>query len=415
MSKTDFDVLIIGGGPAGLSAAVELRKQGVEKVLLIEREPELGGIPRHCHHTGFGWFDLRRVLSGPSYAKYRTQLFKKSGAQSMTETSALSWCGPNSLRVTGPQGLNDISARAVLLATGCRERPRSARLVPGMRPSGIYTTGSLQQEIYLNQKKIGNRAVVIGAEHVSFSAVHSLTSSGTKVGALVDQFPIHQSYSLFKFLTTTLHRVPIFPSCKVTNIFGRERLEAIEVTNLLTGTSTRIDCDTLVFTGDWVPANELARLGGITLDGGTRGPQIDQQLRTTRAGVFAAGNLLHGADIADWAGLEGRRVARSILSYLNTKIWRESRELTISLKTPLHWISPNVLASESPETLNAVEHFSFRVKEFCREMKIIVRQGDQILHTQSFHNARPNFPYKLCGRWTSKVSVSGSEVVISAE
>ena len=419
MNKSDVDVLIIGGGPAGLSAAVELRKQGVKKVLLVEREQELGGIPRHCHHTGFGWFDLRRVLSGPAYAKYRTDLFKKSGAEYMTETSALSWSAQNSVKLTGPQGLCEISASAVLLATGCRERPRAARLIPGMRPSGIHTTGSLQQQVYLNGKTIGKKAVVVGAEHVSFSAVHTLISSGTKVVALVDQFPKHQSYSAFKFLTATLHRVPMFPSCRITNILGRDRLEAIEITDATTGTSTMIECDTLVFTGDWIPANELIRLGDIALDKGTHGPQIDLQLRTSREGVFAAGNLLHGAEIADVAGLEGRAVALPILNYLNSrqgsKNWRKTSELSISLKEPIQWISPNVVTESSQKIPSAVKHFHFRVKDFNRNLRVIVRQGNTVLHAQRFTQTKPNFPYKLSATWTEKIIEGGPRIEISAD
>src|SRR5262245_57029532 len=207
--SADVDVLIVGGGPAGLAAAEELRRLAVARVMVVERERELGGIPRHCFHTGFGWLDLRRLLSGPAYARRRAARVRRAGVEALTETSAIGWAAPTALTVTGPDGVRALSARAVLLATGCRERPRAARLVPGSRPPGVFTTGSLQQLVYLQHQRAGRRAVVVGAEHVSFSAVHTLAQSGTEVAALVTELPAHQSYALFRLATATLHRVPI--------------------------------------------------------------------------------------------------------------------------------------------------------------------------------------------------------------
>src|SRR5947207_15026573 len=163
--------VIIGGGQSGLAAAIELRRLGVGPVTVIEREREAGGIPRHSDHTGFGLRDLRAVLSGPRYAERYRELAAEAGADVVAETMVTGWEGNRRLKLTGPDGRSEIEPPAVVLATGCRERPRSARLIPGSRPAGVMTTATLQQLVHLRGEKVGRRAVVVGAEHVSFSAV----------------------------------------------------------------------------------------------------------------------------------------------------------------------------------------------------------------------------------------------------
>src|SRR5689334_6282986 len=165
----DDGPVIIGGGPAGLAAAVELRRLGIEPVTVIERELEAGGIPRHSNHTGFGLRDLRTVLTGPRYAERYRNLAEEEAVEVLTETMVTGWVGAGGLRLTGPAGRWELQPPAVILATGCRERPRSARLVPGSRPAGVMTTSTLQQLVHLKGRKVGRRAVIVGAEHVSFS------------------------------------------------------------------------------------------------------------------------------------------------------------------------------------------------------------------------------------------------------
>src|SRR5262245_57357146 len=166
--------VVVGGGPAGLAAAIELRGLGISPVTVIERERQAGGIPRHSDHTGFGIRDLRTVLSGPKYAARYRQLAEEAGVDLLAETMVTDWEGRRLLKLTGPGGRSELEPPAVILATGCRERPRSARLVPGSRPAGVMTTSTLQQLVHLRGRKVGRRAVIVGAEHVSFSAVATL-------------------------------------------------------------------------------------------------------------------------------------------------------------------------------------------------------------------------------------------------
>ncbi|MGZ5313935.1 MAG: NAD(P)/FAD-dependent oxidoreductase, partial [Solirubrobacterales bacterium] len=220
--------VIVGGGPSGLAAAIELRRRGVP-VTVIEREAEAGGIPRHSNHTGFGIRDLRRVLSGPRYARRYRELAAAAGAELVTETMVTGWEGGR-LQLTGPGGRSELGPPAVVLATGCRERPRSARLVPGSRPAGVMTTSTLQQLVYLHGARVGRRAVVVGAEHVSFSAVATRAHGGASVAGLVTELPRHQSLAAFRVGAAIRFRAPVWSRTAVTAIHGRRRVEEVELT-----------------------------------------------------------------------------------------------------------------------------------------------------------------------------------------
>jgi len=324
------DVLIVGAGPAGLSAAIELKKQGVKNILVIEREPEAGGMPRFCHHTGFGRADLWRMWSGPKYANYYRELAEKYDVEIQTTTTIMGWDtklrqSPKASEVltfTSPNGLGEIEAQVVLLATGVRERPRSARMIPGTRPQGVFTTGSLQRFVYQEQLSVGKRAVIVGAELVSLSALMTLMHAHVKCVMMTTEEASHQiefPYITMKWaIADILTRTPILTNTRVTNIFGRKRVEGIELTHA-NGQTQLVDCDTVIFTGNWIPENEMARLGGLTINPLTRGPKIDAGFHSSVEGVFAAGNLLRGVETADHCALEGIKAGNAIARYLQHK------------------------------------------------------------------------------------------------
>jgi thioredoxin reductase len=394
-----------------MAAAVELRRRRVARVLLLEREPELGGIPRDCHHPGFGWPDLRRMMSGPAYARRCAAGVRAGGAEVWTEGSATRWKGARSLQVTSPRGLFDVSARAVLLATGCRERPRAARLVPGTRPAGVLTTGALQRLVHGARQRAGRRAVVVGAEHVSFSAVHTLTASGTEVAAMITDLPRHQTYGPLAWLAAGRHGIPLFAESELARISGTSRVDGVEVRHRSTGATRSIECDTVVFTGDWIPDHELARAGGLAIDPGTRGPRVDPSHRTSVPGVFAAGNLLHGAEAAGIAALEGRTSADVILRFLEGGAGWAGAVVPVAVTRPLAWISPNALV---PAEAAPADHvFLMRVAEFRRHEVVEVRQGARLLHRERFRALVPNRSIRLGGGWTRAVEAGGDPVVVA--
>ncbi|MBI5840175.1 MAG: FAD-dependent oxidoreductase [Chloroflexi bacterium] len=323
------EVLIVGAGPAGLATAIELKKQGIRDVLVVDREPEAGGMPRFCHHTGFGRADLWRMYSGPRYARHYRELAEKMGVEVWTSTTITEWKSTSEddarsrkLSFTSPNGLGEIETQTVLLATGVRERPRSARLIPGTRPQGIFTTGSLQRFVHQEHLTVGKRAVIIGAELVSLSALMTLVHARVKCEMMVTEEAHHQiefPYVMIKWaLGDVWTRTPIIPNTRISNIFGQKRVEGIELTHA-NGQTEIVECDTVIFTGDWIPEHELARLGGLEINPVTRGPRIDAEFHSSVQGVFVAGNLLRGVEIADHCALEGMKAGKSIARYLKQR------------------------------------------------------------------------------------------------
>lgn len=244
----------------------------------------------------------------------------RAGATLRTGVTVTGWAGPLTVDTTAPTGLERITARAVVLATGARERSRSARLVPGSRPPGVYTTGELQQAVHLYRQRIGSHAVVIGDEPISHAAADTLRVAGLEVVAMVtDRAPARLAA-----LTRGGDRAPVLGRTTVTALTGRERLTGVSVRHH-DGRTATLRCDTVVFTGDWIPEHELARRAGVALDPGTRGPAYDAAHRTSEAGVFAVGNLLHGVESAGVALAEGRAVAAPVLRHLATGEWPTGR------------------------------------------------------------------------------------------
>ena len=342
VAEERVDVAIVGAGPAGLAAAAELRHRSDLTVTVLERERQAGGIPRHAQHPGFGLRDLHMSLSGPVYARRLTERAHRAGATLRCRTQVTGWSPDGALELTSPAGAGRMHARAVILATGCRERPRSARLVAGARPEGVMTTGTLQQLVYLAGRSPGQRAVVVGAEHVSFSALATLAHAGAETVAMTTELPHHQSYALFALGAGLRYRAPLLTCTAVTAIHGHRRVQAVDLTDLATDHVQSLACDTVVFTADWIPDHELAVLAGLTLDGGSAGPRVDGALRTARPGLFAAGNLLHGAETADVAALSGRHAAGAVRAYLAGAAW-PAAQVPLICEEPLHWLSPGAV------------------------------------------------------------------------
>jgi thioredoxin reductase len=414
----DVDVLVVGAGPAGLTAAAELRRLGVPRILVADREARPGGIPRHSFHTGYGLRDLRRVLSGPAYARALADTAVRSGAElrtGCTVTELQTGGDALSAVLTSASGIEEVRPAAVLLATGCRERPRPARLVPGDRPSGVLTTGELQQRVYLGGERLGGRALVVGAEHVSFSAVVTLAHAGARVVALVTEHERHQSYAAFRLGAALRWGVPVWTSTTVTRVTGAGgRLASVDVADVAdvagadSGQPRTVACDWLVFTGDWIPDHVLARSSGLALDPGTRGPTIDTSLATSAPGVFAAGNLVHAAETADVAALSGRHAARQIHSFLAGRGSPASARVPVIAEPPLRWISPNVIAADS--VLPPLRRFTLRAAEYRRLARLETRQDGRLLARSRPLRLIPGRPVYLRASWLARVDHGGGPV-----
>jgi thioredoxin reductase len=404
------DVAVVGSGPAGLAAATYVRRAGAGRVVVLDREAEPGGIPRHARHQGFGIRDLHRSMSGPRYAARLADVAQRSGAELRTQAQVTGWTDDGALEVTEPGGRSLLEASAVVLATGCRERPRSARLIPGSRPQGVMTTSMLQQLVYLRHERAGRRAVVVGAEHVSFSALLTLSHGGARPIAMTTEHPQHQTLAAFRAGAAVRFRTPLHTRTAVSAIRGRHRVEAVELTDLDTGATREVECDLVVFTADWIPEHELAVLAGIELDALTRGPSVDLSLRTARPGVFAAGNVLHGAETADVAALDGRHVATAVARHLEGEEWPASC-VPIRCEPPLGWIAPNAIsiAAASPAAPPR-GRFLLRASEPVAVPRVQVTQDGRELWSGRVRRLGPGRSTSLPRDWTSGVRPAAGPV-----
>ena len=346
-ATTHVQVAVVGGGPSGLTAAAALATRLGGEVAVFDREAEAGGIPRHSDHLGYGIRDLRRFLSGPAYARRLVDDARSAGAEIHTSAMVTGWDGERGLEITSPAGRRVVTADAVVLATGARERPRPARLIPGDRPDGVYTTGQLQNLVHLHHAAVGRRAVVVGAELVSWSAVLTLREAGCATVMMTSAYPRSESYAAFSVPGRVALRVPLAPRTRLVRINGKGRVESVEVEDLDSGVRRRVECDTVVLTGDWIPDHELVRLGGLELDPATNGPVVDSALRTSREGIFAIGNLTHPVDTADVAALDGRHVADAVLGWLDRRP-AASDGVRLVADAPLRWVAPQAAPPGGP-------------------------------------------------------------------
>jgi thioredoxin reductase len=404
-------VAIVGGGPAGLTTAATLAPVVDGEVLVIERETQTGGVPCYSDHPGYGIRDLRRFISGPAYARRLSDRARDAGAVLTTEAMVTGWAGQHRLAVTSPAGRQIVEANAVVLATGARERPRAARLIPGDRPDGIYTTGALQQRVHGHHRPVGTRALIVGAELVSWSAVLTLREAGCTPVAMTTVYPHSEAYAAFRIPGRLLIRGPVLGRTRLVSITGSDRVVAAVVEQLDTGRRTTIDCDTVVFTGDWIPDHELARSGELQMDPATRGPVVDAGLRTSQPGVFAVGNLLHPVDTADGAALDGRRVGTAVQSWLKD---RRHNAAGVRLRTdaPLRWVTPQLIPAD--DNGSARGDLRFWVDEYVRIPKLLAVQDNRVIgSTRTLWPAAPGRIYRAPWSLVSGADPTGGEVTIS--
>jgi len=335
---TTHDVVIVGGGPAGLSAARRLAVSGVRDVVVLEREGEAGGIPRHCGHTGFGIGQfLALPMTGPAYARRLVEATHGIDIRTRTTVTGIEPSGR--VQVTHPDsGPAVVTGRCVMLATGVRETPRSARLVSGTRPWGVTTTGALQQFVYLQHTKPFARAVVVGTELVSFSALLTARHAGIEIAAMLEEGERITARRPGDWIARHILGVPVLTRARLVAIRGRDKVEAVEIERA--GRRETIACDGVVFTGRFQPETAILRDGHIALDPGTAGPAIDQYFRCSDLQFFAAGNLLRSVETSGLCWAEGRIVAANMILSLQGKLPEASPAVPVTYTAPLKYVYP---------------------------------------------------------------------------
>ncbi len=367
------DVAVIGGGPAGLAAALGARRAGAGKVLLLERDRTLGGILNQCVHDGFGLFLYKETISGPEYAERLTEDVLREPIRVATGTMVLDLSPDRVLRVNSREGYRLVEAGAVVLAMGCRERTREMIEIPGTRPAGIFTAGSAQNLVNLQNLRIGNEAVILGSGDIGLIMARRLVFEGVAVKGVFEILP--WANGLERNIRQCLMdlRIPLELRSTVVEIRGRDRVESVVVAKVdeslapVAGTESVIPCDTLLLSVGLIPENELAKKAGVVLSPLTGGAVVDETLMTSIPGIFSCGNVLHIHDVADWASFEGfaagERAARFAAGERPA-----GPTIRVSAGPNVRYALPQLVTRGKP----GVE-WSFRVKRPVRDVAVEVK------------------------------------------
>ncbi len=340
------DVAIIGAGPAGLAAAAHLGLMGVKNIVVLEREAEPGGIPRHCGHSPFGMREFRRVLGGVSYARRLAGRAESAGARILCNTTVTALHPGPELDLTGPGGAERLSARVVLLATGTRESSRVQRMIGGQKPGGILTTGALQGMVHLNHQRPFRRPVILGTELVSFSALLTCRQAGIRPVAMIEPGARVVARAGAAVLPLLLG-VPVMRETRITEILGRDRVEGVVIDG--PGGPREIAADGVLLTGAFRSEATLMAAAGMTLDPRTTGPEIDVFGRLAEPGYFAAGNLLRPVETAGMCWASGRRVADAIAVHLTGGLPCPAQGLSLRIDAPaIRYALPQILFPAGP-------------------------------------------------------------------
>lgn len=365
---------MLGAGPAGLAAAVELRRRGVRQVVVLEREGEAGGAPRHCGHPPFGLREFGRVLSGPAYARRLVREAERQGLDLRLRHSVVTLGPQGHLTLATPDGRREIRGRRVVLATGAREGTRAARLLTGDRPLGVINTGALQAHITLHGSKPFARPVIVGTELVGLSAIWTCLSHGIRPQMVVEALPAPVARWPLGLLPA-LTGIPLRTGAAITDIVGQPRVEAVEVTDA-SGRRERVACDGLLLTGRFVPETGLLRGSPVAIDPSTGGPLVDQYGRCTDPAYVAAGNLLRPVESAGWCFREGRAAGRVVAADLAGELPPQEQAATLRLGAGVRFVVPQRLSL--PLGPGAVAHAQLRLAPGSGTALLIRLNGRQV-------------------------------------
>ena len=410
-----YDLVVIGGGPGGLAAAIEARNNGVENILVIERDKELGGILQQCIHNGFGLHEFKEELTGPEYAERFIKKLKEKNIEYKLDTMVLEVTPEKIVHaINTVDGYMMIEAKAIVLAMGCRERTRGAISIPGERPAGVFTAGTAQRFINMEGYMVGKKVLILGSGDIGLITARRMTLEGAEVQAVVELMPF--SGGLARNIAQCLndYNIPLYLSHTVVDIKGKERVEGVTIAKVdenrrpIPGTEIEYECDTLLLSVGLIPENDISRKTGIVIDRRTSGPVVNEMMETSIPGIFACGNVVHVHDLVDFVSAEARKAGKAAAKFVKDEV-QNGEYIELKNGFGVTYTVPQKYRIENIENFLEI---SMRVNNIYKNMRLQVKDGDTVLVNMKKAHLAPGEMEKVVVPKKLLESVKGNELVV---